>query len=264
MSILGKYQIINEIGRGKFGAVYKGARIKDGEPVAIKIETVRECKILNHEATILNFLYRNGCKSTPVIFWYGLYQDYPTLIMPYYTCPLNVYCANNDNHIVLSKLLRILGNVHKCGVIHRDIKPENIMVKGGEFYFIDFGLATFYLDENYTHVPFIDSREYILGTPKYISYNVHLGIEPSRRDDLISLGYMMLSFCCELPWTNILCDETLYAKNHIMHPVNLERRRLKSWSNLVLLFDNNESIRHILTFLDKCYQLKYDETIEHI
>jgi len=284
MSILGKYQIIEELGRGKFGIVYKGLRVKDQEPVAIKMENVyndsNAIKLLMHETTILNFLHRNGCKTTPAVFWYGIYQDNPTLIIPYYSCSLDQY-LNSGSTInplsIFAQLLEILGNVHIHGVIHRDIKPQNIMVKNGDFYLIDFGLATFYLDENYTHVPYVDSREYILGTPKYTSYNIHLGIEPYRRDDLISLGYMMLSFYCDLPWTStnicttspttILNNEILYAKNHIMHPVNLERTRLKSWANvesILKLSPLNETIQTIFVFLDKCYKLNFDSTIDDI
>ena len=65
-TILGKYDVLSEIGRGKFGLVFKGIRKKDQEFVAIKIESAENAhKILKHEAFMIHYLQTRGCKQIP-------------------------------------------------------------------------------------------------------------------------------------------------------------------------------------------------------
>ena len=133
--------------------------------------------------------------------------------MTYYDTSLYQYLQTNRD-ISIDKLNRIflqciviLESIHKLYVIHRDIKPQNFMLKNGELFLIDFGLSIFYVHENGEHID-ESSHDAIIGTPKYISLNIHNGISPSRRDDLISIGYMYIfMFCRELPWENITNSE---------------------------------------------------------
>ena len=297
MNIIGKYTIEEEIGKGKFGTVYKGTKIKDQERIAIKIETNQDSmKILKHETSILNYLHRNKCEYIPTVYWFGIYETFPTLVMTYYKNSLDDYVKYKTmtpkklDHI-MSMILGILEQIHKHYVIHRDIKPQNIMMKDGELYIIDFGFATFYVDENNEHVvPNEVPKEFLLGTPKYMSYYIHEGLNPSRRDDLISLGYLYINIAisftesgfsdlpwsipcavpcavpCTVPCSNIHDSSELLNKipiNHISHPKNRERGRLKSWENIDILCKKDPNFGKIGKFLEKCYNLKYDETIDY-
>ena len=87
------------------------------------------------------------------------------------------------------KCINIIQSIHRSYVVHRDIKTANFMIKNGDIYLIDFGLATFYLDENIKHIE-DDKICDIVGTLKYASIHVHQGHRFSRRDDIISLIYM--------------------------------------------------------------------------
>ena len=343
MNIIGKYTIEEEIGKGKFGTVYKGTKIKDQERIAIKIETNQDSmKILKHETSILNYLHRNKCEYIPTVYWFGIYETFPTLVMTYYKNSLDDYVKYKTitpkklDHI-MSMILGILEQIHKHYVIHRDIKPQNIMMKDGELYIIDFGFATFYLDENNEHMlPNEMPKEFLLGTPKYMSYYIHEGMNPSRRDDLISLGYLYINIAisftesglndlpwsvpcavpCAVPCSNIQTPATMQGMstefsrspttlrsnvsgslhdssellrqsspelprspapsatarsklldkipiNHISHPKNRERGRLKSWENIAILCKKDPNLGKIGKFLERCYNLKYDETIDY-
>lgn len=74
-------------------------------------------------------------------------------------------------------------------------------------YLIDFGLVKRYRDlKTNSHMPYRDHKG-LIGTARFVSINTHLGIEPSRRDDLESLGYVwiyLLKGC--LPWQGLTAD----------------------------------------------------------
>lgn len=112
--------------------------------------------------------------------------------------------------MIAIQAIQRLNSLHSIGFLHRDIKPENFLIgigKKGEkiIHLIDFGLSTEFLDKNLAHIPF-DYNAGVRGTFVYLSTFNHLKIQASRRDDLISLGYMLLQlFFGELPWENVWC-----------------------------------------------------------
>jgi hypothetical protein len=265
-TIIGKkYNIEKLLGQGKFGVVYKGRNIKSDEEVAIKTEK-RDIdsvyKILKYETTILTHLACNGCKNIPSVYWYGVYLEYTCLIMSYYSCNLQDYINKksidqNKLNMIMIKCIDILENVHKQWVLHRDIKPQNFMINDGDLYIIDFGLSAIYINENSEHVKKIDS-EHIIGTPKYVSYFTHCGNTVSRRNDLISLGYMYLYLNNgELPWDNVNMIEQSQQNNisetHLTHTKNIFRRREKKWENISKI-----AVDCIYNYLKYCYELEYD------
>jgi serine/threonine protein kinase len=264
--VLGKkYKILEKIGNGKFGIVYKGINLKSGESVAIKTEkTGADIRLLKNETTILKYLYDHGSRSTPVVYWYGVDELWSCLIMSYYNISLFDYC--NQSQMALEKIdkimyvcIDILETIHKNYVLHRDIKPQNFMISNEEIYLIDFGFSCFYVDDKVEHLPSTETQN-IVGTPKYVSYHVHDGITNSRRDDLISLGYLYIYLCCrELPWDTLVSAlPNGYEEIHILHYKNQQRKEMKSWYKLseICLRINQK----IYDFLNYCYNLRYDAT----
>jgi casein kinase 1 len=266
MEIKNKYIVKDKLGNGKFGIVYLGIYKKTNENVAIKTEPLKtQAKLLKHETTILKYLYERGSRNIPTIFWYGVHLDNTCLVMSYYDQSLFEYIktkelTNEQIYKIILQMILILENIHKNLVVHRDIKPQNFMLKDGELFLIDFGLATFYVDEKGEHIE-ERSHDSIIGTPKYISQNIHEGITPSRRDDLISIGYIYIFLVCrELPWdtipTNIL-NENIHHEISIEHYKNKVRLNLKLWDNIENICLKIDVKLH--KYLQYCYNLKYKE-----
>lgn len=98
--------------------------------------------------------------------------------------------------------------VHNKSFIHRDIKPDNFLMGIGrhcnKLFIIDFGLAKKYRDiRTRQHIPYREDKN-LTGTARYASVNAHLGIEQSRRDDMESMGYVMMYFNrTSLPWQGL-------------------------------------------------------------
>ena len=107
--------------------------------------------------------------------------------------------------MVFYQLLERLEWMFRKEYIHRDIKPDNMMMGTGQdsniLHMIDFGLTHRYIDQRTgRHIPLVKNK-ILIGTCRYVSLNSHKGIELSRRDDLITLGYVIISiFKGSLPW----------------------------------------------------------------
>jgi serine/threonine protein kinase len=106
------------------------------------------------------------------------------------------------------QIITRLEMIHRKGFVHRDIKANNFMTGRGEkariVYIIDFGLAKRYFDpKTNKHIP-VKGGKSLVGTARYASIASHEGFEQCRRDDLESLGYLLLYFLRgKLPWQGV-------------------------------------------------------------
>lgn len=110
--------------------------------------------------------------------------------------------------LLADQMISRIEYIHSKNFIHRDVKPDNFLMglgkKGNLVYIIDFGLAKKYRDaRTHQHIPYRENKN-LTGTARYASINTHLGIEQSRRDDLESLGYVLMYFNLgSLPWQGL-------------------------------------------------------------
>jgi serine/threonine protein kinase len=268
--IVNKYEMGEEIKRGAFGCILKGLCIKKREPIAIKME-YGGIQSLKHEVKIMNYLATSGVKQIPNIYWYGIHNNHPCLVFTLYECSLFDYMETREPtiekmNILMIKAIDIIEHIHRFFVLHRDIKPQNFMIKNGDIFLIDFGLATFYIDENGEH--YQDKPcDTIIGTPKFVSINVHLGHRYSRRDDLISLGYMYVYMILgNAPWFsqtgNIQTNKSLID---IEHPINIVLREHKRHEHFAQYISTNDNrLYQINHYISYTYTLEYIDTPKYI
>jgi len=157
----------------------------------------------------------------------------------------------------MQMLLRI-EFVHSKYILHRDIKPDNFVVGQGtqkhRVYIIDFGLAKKYVSRDGKHIPYREGKS-LTGTARYASLNTHLGIEQARRDDLESLGYVLMYFLRgSLPWQN------LKANNKIEKYQKIMEKKLETTIELLCKGFPTE----FSSYLSYCRALKFDEKPDYV
>ena len=210
--ILGK-----ELGRGSFGTIYYGVNStldKNHEDynVAIKLEH-KDTKpnLLRSEGRYHTYLYKQGV-AIPKIHWYGVKDDYNVIIMqlmgPSLETLMNL-CGGKFSigtvSLIAIEILNIMRYIHSRGLIHRDIKTEYFIIglNNNKINIIDFGLCKLFKINQNEHIPYATNKK-LIGTARYISISSHLGYEQSRRDDLESIGYLLVYLAKgKLPWQRI-------------------------------------------------------------
>ncbi|XP_018576465.1 casein kinase I isoform X3 [Anoplophora glabripennis] len=210
----GKYRLVRKIGSGSFGDIYLGINITNGEEVAVKLESIRaRHPQLLYESKLYKILH--GGIGIPHIRYYGQEKDHNVLVMDLLGPSLEDlfnFCSRRFTiKTVLMLADQMIGRieyVHCKSFIHRDIKPDNFLMGIGrhcnKLFLIDFGLAKKFRDaRTRMHIGYREDKN-LTGTARYASINAHLGIEQSRRDDMESLGYVLMYFnrgC--LPWQGL-------------------------------------------------------------
>lgn len=162
-------------------------------------------------SALLTFLF-----SVHAVRWFGqIMPFYDVLVMDLLGPNLGDLYKECSSQFSIKTVLMLadqmisrLEYLHNMNILHRDIKPENFVMGTGNtrntLYLVDFGLSKTFRDvKTNQHMSFRDGRS-LTGTARYASVNTHQGIEATRRDDLESVGYVLVYFLRgSLPWQGI-------------------------------------------------------------
>ena len=190
-----KYRIIEKLGAGCFGEIYKGENIRTQEQVAIKVEPIsNNLKLLKNESVIYQYLV--GTEGVPNVKWFGKDTVNYYMVLNLLGDSLQTLLINKKSFslkLVLQiglQIIFILKSIHEKGLAHRDIKPDNFLIGNDnnkkQIYIIDFGFCR--------SVTNMKKTTGLIGSLTYASLNAHNYTELSYHDDLESLGYMLIYF----------------------------------------------------------------------
>lgn len=156
--------------------------------------------------------------------------------------------------MIADQMVQRMEYIHNKGFLHRDIKPDNFLIGLGKkqhiVYCIDYGLSKRFKDSRTgEHIPYRDGKS-LTGTARYASANCHLGVEQARRDDLESIGFILVYFLKgKLPW------QGLQAKNK-----NGKYDRIKEKKVATSIEELCRGVpKEIHKYLNYCRSLKFSE-----
>ncbi|MBI4566139.1 MAG: protein kinase [Planctomycetes bacterium] len=204
---LGRYELLEELGRGGMGIVYKAFHKDLNALFAVKVLRETEFSTPDQLARFRREAHTTARLKHPNIVTIhdaGEENGVPYIAMDYIDGePLTAHLERKhrlrDMVIWLEKVVRAVEYAHEQGVIHRDLKPGNVMIDSrGEPRIMDFGLAKFTDDKQMSVLTRSGS---FLGTPYYMApEQIKMGSEAvDARSDVYALGVILYEMICGHP-----------------------------------------------------------------
>ena len=198
----GRYRVLEVIGRGGMGVVYRVEHLRMGKIAAMKVlhrDLASDPDVIHRferEAAAISKLHH---PHTVQVFDFGTAGEALYLIMEYVRGVDLAHMIQRDGAMPWSRAAPLLAQVcsalqeaHELGIVHRDLKPENVLITrtaGGRDYakVLDFGLAK--LDQRAPST--MTDKQQIVGTPYFMSPEQIRGDDVDLRSDIYSFGALM-------------------------------------------------------------------------
>ena len=192
----GRYQIIEELGKGGMGKVYKAVDTRINEKIALKLikpEISSDRKTLERFGNELKLARKITHKNVGKMFDINEDEGTHYITMEYVSGQDLKGLIRQSGHLAIHTAISItkqvcegLSEAHKAGVVHRDLKPNNIMIdREGDVRIMDFGIARSMKDKGIT------GAGVMIGTPEYMSPEQAEAKEVDPRADIYSLGVIL-------------------------------------------------------------------------
>lgn len=196
--LLGSYRLIDRLGAGGMGEVWRAEDTRLLRPVAIKILSERiandpewKARFLREARTIAQMNHPN------IATIYSIEQEADKLFIA-----MELVEGESLAHVlargklapreavqIVKQVAEALAEAHEKGIVHRDVKPDNIIVGKRVVKVLDFGIAKQITST--TDAPTLTQAGLIVGTPFYMSPEQALGRPVDVRSDLFSLGVVL-------------------------------------------------------------------------
>jgi serine/threonine protein kinase/Tfp pilus assembly protein PilF len=192
----GRYQIIEELGKGGMGRVYKVFDTKIKEKIALKLikpEIASDRETIERFSNELKLARKIRHKNVCGMFDIGEAEGAHFITMEYVGGEDLKTMIRMSTGLTVGTVLSLgrqvchgLAEAHSLGVVHRDLKPQNIIIdKGGNVKIMDFGIARSMREKGIT------GGGIIIGTPEYMSPEQTEAKEVDQRSDIYSLGIIL-------------------------------------------------------------------------
>jgi len=260
----GRYLILEELGKGGMGSVYKAFDKEVGEKIALKTikpEIAADEKVIQRFRNELKIARKISHKNVCRMFDLGREDDTYYIAMEYVSGEDLKSSVRRMGPLSTGKVLGFateicegLAEAHRLGIVHRDLKPQNIMIdRDGIAQIMDFGIA------RSRELKGMTENGSTIGTPEYMSPEQVEGEDIDQRSDIYSMGvilYEMVTGRTPFEGKTPMSIAMKHVTEKPKEPIGLNMQISEDLSRVIMKCMEKDKARRYQSALDLLYALK--------